>query len=166
MYLLRIEKGRGNQESLKTRALPSIVAPMVDGGEGRFPATRRLKKRSDFKRIHHHGKAIEGTYFTLQILPMVGRSRLGITIPRGWGNAVQRNRIKRLIREAFRRHGEIFSGMDTIVRPHGACKGRRAEEIEQSLVEEVRAAVGMEVERGKGNSLPDERGIHSDAAGA
>lgn len=109
---------------------------MDGGGERSFPATKRLKKRSDFIQIYRHGVAREGTYFTLQILSSPGSTRLGIIIPRGWGTAVQRNRIKRLIREVFRRHTEIFSGVDIIVRPHKVCKGRRAEEIEQFLIEE------------------------------
>ena len=112
---------------------------MVDGGEGRFPATKRLKKRLDFKRVYRRGMAIEGSYFTFQLLPRAGSSRLGITIPRGWGTAVERNRVKRLLREAFRRHGEIFFGMDIIVRPHEVCKGRRAEEIEGLLIEEFKS---------------------------
>ncbi len=109
---------------------------MDGGGERSFPVTKRLKKRSDFIQIYRHGVAREGTYFTLQILSSPGSTRLGIIIPRGWGTAVQRNRIKRLIREVFRRHTEIFSGVDIIVRPHEVCKGRRAEEIEQFLIEE------------------------------
>ena len=138
----------------------------MHGGEGRFPATKRLKKRSDFTRVYRHGMAIEGMYFTFQILSGAGSSRLGIAIPRGWGIAVERTRIKRLIREAFRRHAEIFSGLDIIVRPHEACKGRRAEEIEKFLIEEFQAAARMEVKHGKGDSLPDERGIRPDATGA
>ena len=65
----------------------------------------------------------------------------------------------------FRRHDEIFSDMDTIVRPHEVCKGHRAKEIEDSLIGEFRAAVRMEVEHGKRDSLPDERRIRFDEAG-
>ena len=138
----------------------------MHGGEGRFPATKRLKKRSDFTRVYRYGMAIEGIYFSFQILPGAGSSRLGIAIPRGWGMAVERTRIKRLIREAFRRHAEIFSGFDIIVRPHEACKGQRAEEVEKSLIEEFQAAARMEVKHGKGDRLPDKRGIRPDATGA
>ena len=109
---------------------------MDGGGKRSFPATKRLKKRSDFIQVYRHGVASEGTYFTLQILSSPGTIRLGIVIPRRWGTAVQRNRIKRLIREAFRRHAEIFAGVDIIVRPHEVCKGSRAEEIERFLIEE------------------------------
>ena len=151
---------------MKTRAFLSIVGPMVNGGDGLFPVTKRLKKRTDFQRIYRDGEAIEGTYFTFHILSRTGSNRLGISISRGWGTAVERNRIKRLIREAFRRHDEIFSDMDTIVRPHEVCKGHRAKEIENSLIGEFRAAVRMEAEHGKSDRLPDERRIRSDAAGA
>ena len=140
---------------------------MDGGGEGFFPVTKRLKKRSDFMQIYRHGVTGKGIYFTLQILSCPRSNRLGIIIPRGWGTAVQRNRIKRLIRETFRRHGDIFSGVDIIVRPHEVCRGRRAEEIERFLIEEFhKLAARMEVKHGKGESLPDERGIHPDAAGA
>lgn len=44
-----------------------------------------------------------------------GATRLGITTSRKLGNAVQRNRVKRLVREAFRRHKLLFpSGLDLV----------------------------------------------------
>lgn len=44
-----------------------------------------------------------------------GATRLGITASRKLGNAVQRNRVKRLVREAFRRHKLLFpSGLDLV----------------------------------------------------
>jgi len=64
---------------------------------------------------------------------------MGIVIPRRWGNAVERNRMKRLLREVFRCHRDFFLGSEFIVRPHEVCKGCRLEEIERAFLTEFRA---------------------------
>lgn len=54
----------------------------------------------------------------------LGHHRLGLTVPRRVGNAVRRNRIKRLLREAFRlSQHELPGALDVVVvvRPHEAA---------------------------------------------
>ncbi len=46
-----------------------------------------------------------------------GRARLGMAAPRRYGNAVRRNRFKRLVREAFRRAGGALGRFDYMVTP-------------------------------------------------
>jgi len=56
-------------------------------------------------------------------------SRLGVSVPRKVGNAVRRNRIKRIVRETFRLYREIFPHSSDIVvtiRPEFSLKGLHA----------------------------------------
>lgn len=130
---------------MKEREGDVIVSPVHAGGAGRFPVTARLKRRSDLWRVYRCGVARSGVLFSLHFLPREGEGRLGILVPRRWGAAVERSRVKRLLREAFRRHRRLFAGVDLVVRLHEGCKGRRAEEVERLLVEEFCAARDVEV---------------------
>jgi ribonuclease P protein component len=71
---------------------------------GRFSARHRVRKRSDFRRIQETGRRIvsPGFIFLVQRSVTANGPRIGITASRRVGNAVQRNRAKRLVREAFR----------------------------------------------------------------
>jgi ribonuclease P protein component len=74
----------------------------VTGGAARlgFPRERRLRKRSDFVAIQTGGKKLHTKYFL--VLVRKGAGRVGITVTKRTGNAVTRNRLKRLIREFVR----------------------------------------------------------------
>jgi len=63
----------------------------------------RLKQSTDFKRVRRSGKSYAHPFIVLVVLPAEGaRSLFGVTAGRSVGSAVQRNRAKRLIREAIR----------------------------------------------------------------
>ena len=70
----------------------------------RLPKESRLRKPREFQRVYVKGKRFEGRYMTVFILPSKTEfQRLGITASKkAIGNAVQRNRAKRLLRETFR----------------------------------------------------------------
>ena len=69
-----------------------------------LPKEARLRKRAEFLRVYDAGVRIEGRFMTVFILPSEsGIHRLGVTATKkGIGNAVSRNRAKRLLREGFR----------------------------------------------------------------
>jgi ribonuclease P protein component len=70
----------------------------------RFDKGRRLRQRGEFQQVFDTGVRQRGRFFTILVAP--GRatcSRLGIVASKKLGNAVRRNRAKRLIREVFRR---------------------------------------------------------------
>lgn len=89
---------------------------MPVAGEG-FPKRARLLKRSEFLRLSRAGKKSQTAHFVvLKKTNDKGDNRLGITVSTKVGNAVARNRIKRLVREFFRRHsGELPSPQDIVI---------------------------------------------------
>lgn len=83
------------------------AAPERSASEA-FPKRFRVRVRRDFLRIQGQGQRLHGKRLVFQFLP--GRtpvSRLGITVSKKVGGSVERNQIKRWIREVFRRHPEL-----------------------------------------------------------
>lgn len=85
----------------------------------RFPKSARLRRQFEFERVH--GSKFYAADKTLVIKAIANgsdRTRLGLSISRKVGNAVVRNRWKRLIRESFRRQqSKLPTGLDLVVRP-------------------------------------------------
>lgn len=78
-----------------------------------FPFTKadRILKHSDFLRISRCGIKLQNRYFVAIFCPgRFKRTRLGITVSKKVGNAVERNRIKRIFREYFRLNGHKITG--------------------------------------------------------
>ena len=63
-----------------------------------------LRGSADFQRVYRQGKRFDGTLMTAFVLPNnLSHNRFGVTASRkALGNAVQRNRAKRLLKETFR----------------------------------------------------------------
>jgi len=69
----------------------------------RFSKTAKLRRSEDFRRVRELGEKRHSFYFLIYFLQKPdGPTRVGITVSRKVGGAVTRNRIKRLVREAFR----------------------------------------------------------------
>jgi len=89
-----------------------------------FPRHERLLKRGDFLRLSSHGQKVHTSHFViLWQEPPVPSVRIGITVSGKVGNAVTRNRLKRLIREFYRRNKELFLPVDyNIIAKQGAAR--------------------------------------------
>jgi ribonuclease P protein component len=85
----------------------------------RFPRRNRIRHRNDFDRVYEADVYAADQTLVVRGSPNgLGFSRLGLSVSRKVGNAVVRNRWKRLIREAFRKSGpRLPTGFDFVVRP-------------------------------------------------
>jgi len=114
-----------------------------DGSES-FPPAARLRRRREFDAVFAEGKSAADRLLVVHALENgSGRSRIGIITSARTGNAVCRNRIRRLVREAFRTsRPELPEGFDLVVIARRAAGGADFESIRMSLLETAAAAVG------------------------
>lgn len=104
--------------------------------KARFRRASRLRRRADFLRVQKEGTNRRAKHF---ILLTTGDNqertpRLGITASKKVGNAVARNRVKRQIREWFRRTPkELLGPTDRVVIARKGAIGLPAKEVAKEL---------------------------------
>ncbi len=93
----------------------------------RFPRSARVRARSDFDRIFQHGRRVALPVLALHWQPSDVPARLGLAVSRKVDpHAVGRNRIKRVLRNAFRHlRGQLAAGDYVVVArpPAGRISG-------------------------------------------
>jgi ribonuclease P protein component len=106
----------------------SVEQPAANAGAS-FPRSARLLKHSDFDRVYKQGRrhfSSRMTVFYLRRAQVASEekpdqgARVGFTVGRVLGGAVDRNRIKRRLREAVRRRRVILDGtvaVDVVINP-------------------------------------------------
>ena len=106
----------------------------------RFRRADRLKKRYEFRQAQLSGRRIHTPHFLIVVQPnALQNTRLGITVTKKVGTAVQRNRIKRVVREVFRRNRHLFPAAYDLV----FIAKRGATDIDYgSLLSELEHAAG------------------------
>lgn len=83
-----------------------------------YPKRARLRSRPQFLRVLGTGRIHPGRECVVRIAANdVGFARLGLATPRQYGNAVRRNRFRRLVRAAFRELKGELGGVDVFVVP-------------------------------------------------
>jgi len=102
----------------------------------RFPKSRRVRHREEFQRVFDLSIRVKGRYATVLAGPNdVGTARLGIVASRKLGDAVRRNRAKRLIREVFRRGSFLPPGksLDVVIIPRRELFDAQYSSLESDL---------------------------------
>jgi ribonuclease P protein component len=87
----------------------------------------RLRQRADYVGVQSEGRKLHGRHILAiarQREESAASGRLGITVTRKVGNAVTRNRIKRLLREWLRLNGWIPRGWDVVVVAKDSAAGQ------------------------------------------
>ena len=101
---------------------------------GRRPKRGRLSRSAEFERVYRQGRSVGNRFLVLYSFPRTSAgepadgTRLGVSVSRKVGGAVDRNRVKRLLREAFwALADELPAGHDYVVvaRPEARALGER-----------------------------------------
>lgn len=97
--------------------------------------TVSLKLNKDFRRLYSRGKHFAGGYVVVYAMKnRMGINRLGLTAGKSVGNAVRRNRAKRLIRESYRMmEKKLGFGYDFVIVARGRIDGKTLEQVSRDL---------------------------------
>jgi ribonuclease P protein component len=107
-----------------------------------FPKRRRLLRHADFDRVYKKGRrhfAAHMTVFYLrregdeQRAAWVSQFRIGFTVRKLLGGAVQRNRMKRRLREAVRLQPVQPEGVDVVINPKASLLKADFEELKAEI---------------------------------
>jgi ribonuclease P protein component len=129
-------KGKGSQAT--RRQHPAEAARLTDdvpAGSQRFPPRYRLRKRPEFLALQRAGRRLTAPHFIVIIRAKATEpSRLGVTTSRKVGGAPARNRIRRMVRELFRRQRPFLDPpRDVLVIARSGASSLRYWDVEREL---------------------------------
>jgi ribonuclease P protein component len=110
----------------------------------KFSRDDRLRKRREFEECYASGVRVSGRHVQVFVLadPSRDRLRLGISVPKRVGNAVARNRVRRRLREIFRRSRGLFpsKGASVVVNARASASAAPFSELSEDFTRSVSRA--------------------------
>jgi ribonuclease P protein component len=105
-------------------------------GSRQFPRHVRLQRNAEFRRVYDAGRRVEGRLAVLYALDAPSAPRaIGVVTSRKIGNAVVRNRARRLLREAYRlNQHKLKDHVQLVLIARTAINGRRLAEVESAVL--------------------------------
>lgn len=109
--------------------------------------TETLNRNADFRRLYHRGKSYTNPALVVYYQRnRAGICRIGITVSKKIGNAVQRNRCKRIIRAAYAEIEPLLSGnFDFVFVARGKTKYLKSTEIKAIMLSILQKAGAIEI---------------------
>jgi len=114
-------------------------SPDVSGSRkpANFPSSLRLLRHADFERVYKEGRRHFASHMTVFYLRRDAGDglRVGFTVGRVLGGAVQRNRIKRRLREAVRLHRPVEAiPADVVINPKKSLLTAGFSDVEKEVI--------------------------------
>jgi ribonuclease P protein component len=114
-----------------------VIAGPPDRTRHTLPAIRRIRRKPEFDVIQTRGRRLGNEHFGLTVYCSGSpTARLGLAVSlKVAGNGVERNRIRRIIRESFRLRQHDLPALDLVVIARSRARGAQNHELRTSLGE-------------------------------